>query len=186
MNLYLLDAPFGKPYFISPVLTYTASNSAVLTCSIISNGNPAATWTWKCGSRTFTSGITNTGTQSQLMFSVGKNDNGQQCTCRALSTVGSYNSVSDPVTLNIQCEYSLFIFCIHLIHHADAKMIFFVTCQRFIISFRLNLKLLAEPTFVATYSYTYMCNFIYSRWETCQSLPATLIIQYSNIPGVNT
>ena len=98
-TILVLDAPSGKPYFISPVLTYNASNTAVLTCAITSNGNPAATWTWQCGSRTFTSG-----TQSQLSFSVGKQDNGQQCTCRASSTVGSYNSVSDPVTLNIQCE----------------------------------------------------------------------------------
>ncbi|KAK3109062.1 hypothetical protein FSP39_022071, partial [Pinctada imbricata] len=94
--------PQGKPVMSYSTLTYIAGSNVTLSCSITEDGNPQATWTWRCGSRTFNSGITNSVGRSNLTFVVSKTDNNQPCNCSASSTVGSYSQTSDPATLNIQ------------------------------------------------------------------------------------
>ncbi|KAK3108302.1 hypothetical protein FSP39_005209 [Pinctada imbricata] len=96
--------PQGKPLMSFSTLTYITGSTVTLSCSITENGNPQATWTWRCGSRTFNSGITNSVGRSNLTFVVTKTDNNQPCTCTASSTVGSYSQTSYPATLNIQCK----------------------------------------------------------------------------------
>lgn len=98
------DPPEGKPFMSYSTHTYITGSTVTLSCSITEDGNPRATWTWRCGSRTFKSGITNSVGRSNLTFVVKKADNNQPCTCTASSSVGPYSEISDPATLDIRCK----------------------------------------------------------------------------------
>ncbi|KAK3092581.1 hypothetical protein FSP39_004585 [Pinctada imbricata] len=94
--------PQGKPVISYSTLTYITGSTVTISCSVTGDGNPKATWTWRCGNRIFNSGITNFTGRSNLTFLVTKADNNQTCTCTVSSSVGSYNQTSDPVTLDIR------------------------------------------------------------------------------------
>ena len=49
--------------------------------------------------------VTNRTGRSVLQFTTTKDDNRKSCTCRATSTIGSYDQMSNAVTLNVRCKY---------------------------------------------------------------------------------
>ncbi|KAK3094110.1 hypothetical protein FSP39_024236 [Pinctada imbricata] len=97
-------SPQGKPVMSYNTLTHLLGSNIVLSCSILDDGNPQATWTWKCGNRTFNSGITNSVGRSNLTFVATMAENNQPCTCTASSPLGSYSQTSDPAVLDIRCK----------------------------------------------------------------------------------
>ncbi|XP_056009270.1 kin of IRRE-like protein 1 [Ostrea edulis] len=96
----------------APQLTADGSTSVdegqsiTLRCTLSTLGNPHITWSWMCGDDTLTTGVTNTGTQSELTLTVNRKYNQRMCQCRATSPrlSLSYNRTSGTQTITVYCK----------------------------------------------------------------------------------
>ena len=106
LSYFCTDPPSGTPTLTPASPSYTEGDPATLICTLTNDGNPPATWSWSCPGRTLQSSqITNSAGSSVLQFTTNKDDNMRSCTCRAKSTIESYNQTSTAVTLNVKCKY---------------------------------------------------------------------------------
>ncbi|XP_055999868.1 neural cell adhesion molecule 1-like [Ostrea edulis] len=94
---------------VAPQLTAVGSTSVdegqsiTLRCTLSTLGNPPITWSWQCGYDTLTTGVTNTGTQSELTLTANRKYNQRTCQCRATSPSLSlsYNRASGTQTITV-------------------------------------------------------------------------------------
>ncbi|XP_056001713.1 vascular cell adhesion protein 1-like [Ostrea edulis] len=99
-------------YYVPPAvpqLTAVGSTSVnegqsiTLRCTLSTLGNPPITWSWMCGDDTLTTGVTNTGTRSELTLTANRKYNQRTCQCRATSPRSSlsYNRTSATQTITV-------------------------------------------------------------------------------------
>ena len=106
LSCFCADPPTGIPSLTPASPSYTEGDTAKLTCTLTQDGNPLATWSWSCPWRAIQSSeITNSAGKSVLQFTTNKDDNRRSCICRATSTIGSYDRMSNAVTLNVRCKF---------------------------------------------------------------------------------
>ncbi|XP_056001680.1 hemicentin-1-like [Ostrea edulis] len=90
-------APPAAPQLTSDGSTSVDERQSIaLRCTLSTLGNPHITWSWVCGDDTLTTGVTNTGTQSELTLTANRKYNQRTCQCRATSPRSSlsYNRTS--------------------------------------------------------------------------------------------
>ncbi|XP_056009268.1 hemicentin-1-like isoform X1 [Ostrea edulis] len=93
----------------APQLTSDGSTSVdegrsiTLRCNLSTMGNPHIMWSWMCGDDTLTTGVTNTGTQSELTLTANRKYTQRTCQCRATSPRSSlsYNRTSGTQTITV-------------------------------------------------------------------------------------
>jgi hypothetical protein len=109
-----------QPYITVNGVSIEETKPLVVTCTT-TGSRPRATLQWRIGSKNVTSNATerfsyitasniNTYTViSDLTYSVGKSDNGQVLTCKAVNVVAS-SGVQTTKTLDVKCEFNKYVF----------------------------------------------------------------------------
>ncbi|XP_056001629.1 hemicentin-2-like [Ostrea edulis] len=82
-------------------MSVNEGQSITLRCTLSTLGNPSITWSWVCGDDTLTTGMTNTGTQSELTLTANRKYNQRTCQCKATSPSLSYDRTSGTQTITV-------------------------------------------------------------------------------------
>ncbi|XP_056001658.1 peroxidasin-like [Ostrea edulis] len=101
-QLNVIYAPPAAPQLTTDGSTSVDEGQSItLRCTLSTLGNPHITWSWVCGDDTLTTGVTNTGTQSELTLTANRKYNQRTCQCRATSPRSSllYNRTSGTRTI---------------------------------------------------------------------------------------
>ena len=103
-----------QPTITGYVGSIEETNQLVVTCKT-TGSRPKATLQWTLGQKDVTSNATERSSHitasdtytviSDLTYSVGKSDNGQMLTCKAVN-MAAYSGVKTSITLNVKCKWN--------------------------------------------------------------------------------
>ncbi|XP_061184407.1 uncharacterized protein LOC133192412 [Saccostrea echinata] len=102
--------PLTTPTLNAYQIEKSAGEDITLQCSIDSLGNPPIRWSWKCGTRTIYSRITNINLTSKVVFTAEQGLNGKSCYCEVEGSSRSYefkasSSAADVSVLYFPSDY---------------------------------------------------------------------------------
>ncbi|XP_062610443.1 MAM domain-containing glycosylphosphatidylinositol anchor protein 1-like, partial [Saccostrea cucullata] len=81
-NIEVYYPPLTSPKLNAYQIEKATGDDITLQCLIDSLGNPPVRWSWKCGTQTINSRITNIGLASKVVFEADPNLNGKSCYCQ--------------------------------------------------------------------------------------------------------
>lgn len=100
--IIIVVTPLSSPVLNISKVTLGPGEEAVLGCSIDSIGNPAISWSWKCGTQTMYTRVQKKGLTTAVVIPAEQRLDGLSCYCTAQAS--GFQASSKPALVAIRCE----------------------------------------------------------------------------------
>lgn len=101
-NIIIVDTPRSSPIINTSNIALVSGGEAVLSCSIDSIGNPAISWSWKCGTQSMYTRVQKRGRTTEVVIPAEQRLDGLSCYCTAQAS--GFQASSKPALVSVRCE----------------------------------------------------------------------------------